>query len=747
VLCHLDLGVLHAQIPLTPGDYRTIASGDFQNPTIWEVWNGLSWVSAVVKPGMGNSIFIDQGHEVRLVQQEEVHHVYLFSAALPGRKLNLQTFELHVYGFLSGMQKVGGLFAVNSVTNATLDWIYPETGKIVFKGSSRTVVDRASWSANTTNSRYTVVFDPDPGQTLVVNSAFKANAFIIQSGTVRQTVNTSGIPACSTFSYNNQTLFNGVGPYGDFIIESGARLISDCSAPLAPMIQRSATVPGMRLEVKEGATLVLMGQEPVLDVAQVIFQGNVIYSATSGTQRMLRNSLVAAASPRRYRNLLFQNSAQKILRDSVFLDGDLVLLSGPVPNHGNGFIRFHGNADQQISGDAWEFFDMELQKSVGRLFPADHLRVHRFLYMSEGDLDFQGGDLWLNASGMGGLRQFSGVWWNLHRIHYLHIPPVLTATNATFPLKDSFQGGIRRFRMTGNSPGGNLQLRYIEIPGANWNPNFTDSDGTPILYQLNSYVEVSGLAMGSSTVEVSMSAENLIVDQVEDLRLVSNGRAAPGIHLLAIDNDTLWARRAVPVAMLNNQSFTIGSYRLLSILPLLWKSQAAHWQGGTVRIRWEVIQESIPAWYIIRKSEGGIQNFQELGRLRVEGGSTQVAFEYKLPRPHRRTFYQLEYIDDDGQSSFSNVFRLEGLDYVDESSELLLFPNPYVGGNLSIEIPSLWVRKDVSLILFDSRGRVWYDGSLTDFRAEMVLERANQGVYFFHLMHREDTRSFKLMKF
>lgn len=747
MLWSLDLGALHAQIQLTPGDYRTIASGDFQNPAIWEVWNGLSWINAVEKPGKGNSIFIDQGHEVRLIQNEEVNHVYLFSAALPGRKLNLQTFELHVYGFLSGMQRVGGLFAVNSVTNASLDWIYPETGKIVFKGTSRTVVDRASWSANTTNSRYTVVFDPEPGQTLVVNSAFKANAFIIQSGTVRQTVNTAGIPACSTFSYNNQTLFNGSGPYGDFIIEPGARLISDCSAPLAPMIQRSATVPGHRLEVKEGAALVLKGQEPVLDVAQVIFKGNVIYSAASGTQRMLRNSLVAAVAPRRYHTLLFENSGQKIMRDSVFLDGDLVLLSGPVPNHGNGFIRFHGNAEQRITGDGWEFFDMELRKSAGRLFLADHLRVRRFLYMNEGDLDFQGGDLWLNASGMGGLRQFSGVWWNLHRLHYLHIPPVLTAANATFPLKDSFQGGTRRFRLTGNSPGGNLQLKYIEIPGANWNPAFNDSDGTPILYQLNSYVEVSGLSMGSSTVEVSMSAENLIVDQVEDLRLVGNGRAAPGVHLLAIDHDTLWARRAIPFAMLNNQSFTIGSYRLLSILPIRWKSQAAHWHRGSVQVRWEVIQEGIPASYIIRKSEGGIHAFQELGRLRVDGVSRHLNFEYELPRPHRRTFYQLEYVDDDGQSSLSDVFRLEGLDDRDEPSELLLFPNPYTGGSLHMDIPSHWIREQVHLVLFDSKGSVWYKGMLIDFMAERALKHAKQGVYFFHLTYTGDNRSFKLMKF
>jgi hypothetical protein len=198
---------------LETSDYRTISSGDFQNPAIWETWNGNAWNPALLKPDRNNNIFIDRGNEVRLIQDEEVKHVYLFSAAAAGRKLNLQNFELRIYGALRGLNKTTeGIYILNSVTNATADWIYPQNGKIVLKGNSRTVVDRGSWSANTTNSRFTVVFDPEPGQNLVVNSAFKASRFVIQSGTVTQTVNTDGAPACSTFSFNSQAIFNGSNP-------------------------------------------------------------------------------------------------------------------------------------------------------------------------------------------------------------------------------------------------------------------------------------------------------------------------------------------------------------------------------------------------------------------------------------------------------------------------------------------------------------------------------------------------------
>lgn len=748
VLLVLDLQSLYAQIPLTIGDYRTVTSGDYQDIAIWEVWDGVSWIAASVKPGSGNSIFIDQGHEVRLVQQEEAHHVYLFSAASPGRKLNLQSFELHIYGALRGMQKIGELFAINTVSNATLDWIYPETGKLVFKGASRIVVDRSSWSANTTNSRYTVVFDPDPGQTLTVNSAFKANQFIIQSGTVIQTVNTAGIPACSTFSYNNQAIFNGAGPYGDFIVESGATFVSECSAPLASIIQRSASVPGALFHLKAGASMFLLGNEPLIDVVTFQLEGNVYYSAGTGVQRMLRNTMSNATIPKHYHNLLFENGAQKILQDSIFLDGDLAVLTGDFPQHGAGYIQFYGDAQQQLVGTELRLFDLELSKTAGSLRFSGDLYVERFLYMREGVMDFEGADLYLNESASGGLRQFEGIWANLHRLFYLNLPPILTPTNATFPLKDIFQGGIRRFRLVGESPGGNLELQYLEIPGANWDPGFNDTDGTPILYQLNSYVALSGLSSGTESVVVSMSAENLIVDQVEDLRIVSNGQAAPGNNLIAIDNDTLWARRELPFSLLNNQTFTIGSYRVLSILPLRWQSKSARWADGVVTLTWETLDEKNTSHFNIRKSIGGVNAFERIGTVQAKGLSVnEYEWDYALRLPHERIFFQMEQVDLDGVSTFSNVFRLEGVPAAFQESAIVYYPNPYKEGLLVIEVPPGWDRSGIFMKVSEVTGKVLYEGYLRDFDASIVFKNLMQGVYFFWLQGPDNSvKSFKLLK-
>jgi hypothetical protein len=52
-----------------------------------------------------------------LTGNEEAKNVYLFSAASPGRKLNLQTFELQVYGALRGIDKTGSDFILNNATS------------------------------------------------------------------------------------------------------------------------------------------------------------------------------------------------------------------------------------------------------------------------------------------------------------------------------------------------------------------------------------------------------------------------------------------------------------------------------------------------------------------------------------------------------------------------------------------------------------------------------------------------------
>lgn len=740
---------LCAQIALETNDYRTISSGNFQNPGIWETWNGAAWMPTTIKPGRNNNIFIDQGFEVRLTQNEEAKNVYLFSAASPGRKLNLQNFELQVYGALRGMDKTAGIFIINSVTNATTDWIYPETGKIVFKGISRTVVDRISWSANTTNSRFTVVFEPDFGETLIVNSAFKANRFIIQSGTVIQTVNTMGIPACSTFSFNSQAIFNGSNPYGDLIIEPLATLISACSAPLSAIIRRSESIPGALFHLKPTGNLILSGNIPTMDVANFLMEGSVYYSSNTGNQQMLRSTMATSGRFKTYQNLFFENAATKTLNDSIFLRGNFVYLNGGAVLDRPTFLRFEGAGAQQIINLEMDLHQIEVNKPSGTLLTNNNLRIKSNFLMKNGRVDFGGNRLFLNTSGNGFYTYQGGSWLNLSQLVYNQIPMGLNGSNAAFPFEDFYQGGIREVRLLGNSPGGNLSIRFLEFPGADWDPSFNDSDGTPILYQLYSFFEFSGLNAGTDDLELRISAKNLIVDDVDDLRIVSLGQAAPGTHLPGLDPDKLWARRQLTFGELNNQTLTVGSFRIMSILPVTWLQTSAKRIAAGAKVNWSTAKETNNHKFKILQSLGNVASFKSIREVPSWGDSDIVQhyeFEHHDFYGAQPVYFKIEQVDKDGKSTLSKVFRMINSQNPDRISGVKIWPNPYSSGRVSIVLSEFFEPKTTIVQIHNPQGVILYHDLLDKLSLEKELEGLKPGLYYISFVDRENHQYLRLLK-
>jgi len=721
-----------AQIPLEAGDYRSIASGDFENPGIWETWDGANWIPATQKPAQNNNVFIDQGNEVRLTGPEAVNHLYLFSAADPGRKLNLQAFELHVYGALRALRKESGEFFLNSVSSLLIDWIYPETGKIVFKGNSRTVVDRASWSANTINSRYMVVFDPLPGEVLTVNSAFKANAFVIQSGTVIQTVNTMGLPACSTFSFNNQELFNGLGPYGNLIIEPGATLVSDCTAPLDPILRRSAAITAALFHLKPGGTLILRGNTPLIDAATVLLEGLVSYEATTGNQNMIQRTFANSEIPTAYHHLRFREASEKQLQANIRISGNLIQeSSGPILD-GPSTIIFDGTGVQQILGWTTTVSTIEINKPSGSMVLDSDLRVGGSLYMRAGQINFNGFDLFINEFGMGELMYEGGTWLNLRNLHYADLPFDLNPSNASFPFEDLYQGGIRKLQLIGNSPGGDLQIRFHEIPGADWDPDFNDHDGTPILYQLRSYFEIFSSLSVPLPLEMRISAQNLIVDQVDDLRIVSDGLAAPGDHLPGWDPTLLWARRNLNFSDLHNNTFTVGSYRELSVLPVTWLEESAVWKNGNIKITWSTAAEKDNQKFFVHRSQGPELEFEIIAEIPSQGDTEEIQhyqFEYRESLHAAQIYFQIEQVDNNGSNSKSRVFRLQGWEQPHEE-QVKVWPNPYSSGPIQVQLPGDWEPGNTSLEIWSSKGIMIGKGLKANLGE--VLKGLNDGIYFLH---------------
>ena len=74
--------------------------GDWDDPATWEVWDGNVWTSASSTPDRNNDVFLEKGNEVRLRQTEEANNLYLFADTDAGKKLDLQVYDLDVYGAL-----------------------------------------------------------------------------------------------------------------------------------------------------------------------------------------------------------------------------------------------------------------------------------------------------------------------------------------------------------------------------------------------------------------------------------------------------------------------------------------------------------------------------------------------------------------------------------------------------------------------------------------------------------------------
>ena len=549
------------------GAYKTRASGDFHLASTWQVWNGSTWVSPSQKPGSTSDIYIDQGHTVRLLGFESVKSVYLHAGAGAGQKLNLNSFNLDVYGVLAAFsgpapgQPRGAWNSQNWIGNSP-------NSTLTFKGQSRVIVDKASWSAQTTQSRFGVIFDPGTGQELTLQAPFKALFFRVRSGTLYQKndISSSSSP-CYTLSFNTENSIYGSGPFGTFTVEAGATFRSACNALL---IHRGASTPAFLVEVQQEATMLLEGQDPKMESANFRLEGTLIFRGTQGSINFLGSSFSASAKPSQIRHLVVDGIADLILPANLVLQGDLLQMGQGGFQLAPTQLTLIGEEDQFLNTQTLLLGSLILQKPAGKVSLACDLSIYRSLTMVEGILDFQGHGLALNTSSLGVFVYQDGSWQKLGRFSYFGLPNILTPTSGTFPFEDLVNGGFRGLQILGPTPaGGNLTIDFIEQRGANHDANFQDVDGTEILYQLNSHFKVSvNPNLGQEELELQLSADSLLLDQVGDLHVVSRGQAAPGAPLPGELSGYPWAKRKLKWSELFDAEFTIGSYREATVLSL-----------------------------------------------------------------------------------------------------------------------------------------------------------------------------------
>ena len=740
LVCAFEEKILSQEI----GSFKTVQSGDYSVLSTWNTFTGSSWIPAISKPNSTTDIYIDQTHTLRLVGNEKVKSVFINAETGASQKLNLNGYQLEVYGSLNAFS--GAAPGTPSGTWNSQNWIGNSiNSKIIFRGSSRTIIPKNSWSGFSTNSRYAVEFDPGSGVLLQIEEPFKALKFTIKSGTVVQTLDTSVIPnSCSTFSFNNETSY-GASNFGDFVIESGGTLLSKCNSSI---LFRSGTNSASLFDLQDGGQLILEGISPQIEASNLLLNGKLIYRNIVSAQNFLSKSYLTSITPTSIHDLELQGTQNLSFPTYLNISGDLTKIGSGNFLLASTRLEFSGAEDQDVVGFGLAVGNLTCNKSDGNIKFEQDVSVLNELELISGVLDLRGNDLNINTSLTSQLSYSGGSWKNVGLFTYFGSPLLLNASNATFPFEDVYQGGIRKVQLLGLSAGGNLQISFTEYKGAEYNSSFSDNDGTAILYRLFSYFQFSGLNLSTNLLELRISADKLIVDQVDDLRIVGTGYAAPGSHLPGLDPIELWARRNLTFNDLAKINFTVGSYRTLSVLPITWLETRAIYLGPHAKIYWK-------ATGIMPKSSFEIYRFESLkeekillGVLNNEEIENELGlFEFEdrnLPPLAEEIFYQIKFNDSDGSEKWSTVFRLEGkrnqeLDYV-------IFPNPHLGiQDIQLHIPGNFHPQKIFVL--DFQGKVIESFTYEKLEFSRKLSSLKPGIYLIQILESTNRKTLKFIKF
>jgi hypothetical protein len=358
--------------------------------------------------------------------------------------------------------------------------------------------------------------------------------------------------------------------------------------------------------------------------------------------------------------------------------------------------------------------------------------------MISGTLDLLGNDISINTSFTGELDYSGGSWKNLNQFTYFGVPSTFDENNGTFPFADKYHGGIRKVQFLGTSAGGNLQISFTEYKGADYSASFSDSDGTIILYRLFSYFQFSGLNPSSNPLELRISADQLIVDQVDDLRIVATGYAAPGNHLAGLDPG-LWARRNLTFDDLNGVNFTVGSYRTLTILPLLWMKTSAKWEAGFPKIEWEIADDSEQSYLEIYRFTSLNPKKERLKKIENYNLHTN-AFIDSIPIPLGEIYYQLKHNNSFGEENWSPVFRLTPR----EVEKARLFPNPSKNSeNVYLMLPSIEINSTIQIISMD--GNIHAQGIYSGIDISQMIRPLPVGYFTIRVFGKNQLYTFKFI--
>ena len=232
------------------------------------------------------------------------------------------------------------------------------------------------------------------------------------------------------------------------------------------------------------------------------------------------------------------------------------------------------------------------------------------------------------------------------------------------------------------------------------------------------------------------------MDDVDDLRIVGTGIAAPGVHLPG-QNPGLWARRNLTWNEMAGQNLTIGSYRELTILPIVWKQFEVLSRSMGNYLSWEIGSPELGEFHIYR-SFTGLSSWEKIGELKSENEGKHIfSFLDSLAVKSRDHYYQILFENELGEKSFSSVRRAAAS--LDQPKEFSVWPNPYESGPLHFIIPKD-VQEDGWITIYNSTGQVVDHFKGAEAIPEDRIVNLSKGIYLVQWVSASKQFSLRLLK-
>ena len=720
------------------GDYKSIASGNWDALTTWNTFNGSSWVAAVVKPSSTNNVYIEPGTLVTLTGNEACNDIHLASAASPnyGRVVTV-TYTLEINGKIRLYTGAIPGANVSSPVNPPFTKTSGSTGVVKIVGNSRVVTNTGEYGASTAagiSTMGSIEIAMSPNQTATFQTAAKFASWKITSG---------------TFDYTGRlSIDQGATTLGDVTVSAGATLVLESSGVV---MSRTSTTLGGALNMN--GTLILKGTAPTIGMTTANLNGTVIYNSNS-----IQTLLVAAnsgANPGTHTNLILGGTSAKTLGLNTTVNGILSIQGSSTLALSTFTLTYGGSATLEYAGTSGQSTGPEFQATINNLTINNAAGVTMGSACGvNGVFTLANGLLTTTASNLltlGAAATVSGG----SATSFVNGPISITAVVGKTLMAPIGKGSAYRplwshiYSLTGS---GSLTAEQIET----FPTGTVTASGNPILSNTRYFhVTQTGLSGGSIDLTLSWGADDGVLDSTSVT--VVGGGTYGGIWTWANNSGAeIGYANTVTTGTFDPGSYALGDCSLGSYsgnpMPVSLSSFTAVSYNGIIKLSWKTAIETDNYGFDVERSSDRLA-WSKLGFVNGSGNSnTNRDYSYidNTISGSGKYYYRLKQIDNNGGIKYSGMTEAEVIK-INKYELFQNYPNPFnpstvisyqipVAGLVTIKIYNI-LGTEIATLINEMKQEGIYN---INFNACNIAS----GIYFYRLQAGEYTsiKKFTLIK-